>query len=481
MKDQIIKLQKASELLEPLPYIREQVRSSVINYTEDFLESLKQQKAFTLDENKGAGIYNYPPTEEPVEIDLLIDGLKNSIDKPALNPASAGHLGYIPGGGLYYSALGDYIADITNRYAGIFFASPGAVRMENMLLKWMSEIVGYPLESGGNLTSGGSIGNLTAIVTARDSFNLKGKDLEKSVIYFTRQTHHSIDKAIRIAGLGECIIRYVPVDSYYRLNSQKLEEAIKTDRLNGLNPWMVIASAGTTDTGAVDPAVEISGIASKYNLWFHLDGAYGAFFNLSNEGKKILKGLNESDSIVMDPHKGLFLPYGTGAVLIKNRQQMAKSHQYNANYMQDTLSSIDELSPADLSPELSKHFRGMRLWLPIKLLGLKPFRAALDEKILLARYFYEKISQIPGFEVGNYPDLSVVTYRYIPKKGDANEFNKKLVEEIQKDGRVFISSTVLNEKFMLRLAVLSFRTHLDTIDLALELLKEKANFLEKQF
>ncbi|HET6245678.1 MAG: amino acid decarboxylase [Bacteroidetes bacterium] len=480
MTDRIKELQKESQALEPLAPIRNKVRESVVNYTENFLDTLKHQKAFTMEESKGEDIYSFAPSEESLKMDTLIDVLKKNVDYPSLNPASAGHLGYIPGGGLYYSALGDYIADITNRYAGVFFASPGAVRMENMLLRWMAELMGYPLESGGNLTSGGSIGNLTAIVTARDSFNLKGRDLVKSVIYFTKQVHHSIDKAIRIAGLGECIIRYVPVDLKFRMNAKKLEQAIKEDKLKGLSPWLIIGSVGTTDTGAVDPALEISAIAKKYHLWFHLDGAYGAFFNLCDEGKKALKGVAESDSIVMDPHKSLFLPYGSGAVLIKNRDQMAKSHQYSANYMQDTISSMNEFSPADLSPELSKHFRGLRLWLPLKLIGLKPFRSALEEKILLARYFYEKIGEIKGFELGNYPDLSIVTYRYIPKKGDVNEFNKKLVEEIQKDGRVFISSTILNGNFMLRLAVLSFRTHLDTIDLALELLKEKAQMIEKE-
>ena len=184
-----------------------------------------------------------------------------------------------------------------------------------------------------------------------------------------------------------------------------------------------------------------------------------------------------SDSIVMDPHKGLFLPYGSGAVLVKDSKKLLDAHYYMPNYLQDTFDSREELSPADLSPELTKHFRGLRLWLPLKALGLKPFRAALEEKILLAQYFYKKIQQLDGFEVGPYPDLSVVTYRYIPSKGDVNEFNKKLVHEIHKDGRVFLSSTIVDDKFTLRLAVLAFRTHLETIDLTLEILKEKVAIL----
>ena len=293
----------------------------------------------------------------------------------------------------------------------------------------------------------------------------------------TEQVHHCLDKALRIAGMGEAVIRHVPMDQFYRMDAAALERLIQQDQQNGLLPWLVIASAGTTDTGAIDPLMEIGDISEKHGLWYHIDGAYGAFFTLTEDGKKLLRGMERSDSIVMDPHKGLFLPYGLGVVLVKDRQKLQAAHYYQANYMQDALSDPEELSPADLSPELSKHFRGLRLWLPLKLHGLNPFRAALEEKLWLARYFHQKIQEVDGFEVGPYPDLSVVTYRYIPQNGDPNEFNRRLVQEIHNDGRVFISSTILDGKFTLRLAVLAFRTHLQTIDLALEILKEKVAYL----
>jgi glutamate/tyrosine decarboxylase-like PLP-dependent enzyme len=179
----------------------------------------------------------------------------------------------------------------------------------------------------------------------------------------------------------------------------------------------------------------------------------------------------------MDPHKTLFLPYGTGAVLVKDRQKLFASHNADADYMQDILDEVGELSPADLSPELTKHFRGLRLWLPLKVLGIAPFRAAQSEKIQLARYFFEQIQKIDGFEVGPYPDLSVVTYRYLPKRGNANDFNQRLTQAIQSDGRVFISSTRVDGKFVLRAAILCFRTHLDDIDETLEVLSRKAKEL----
>jgi glutamate/tyrosine decarboxylase-like PLP-dependent enzyme len=261
------------------------------------------------------------------------------------------------------------------------------------------------------------------------------------------------------------------------MDAAALERLITEDTKKGLRPWLVIASAGTTDVGAVDPLASIGEIAKRQDLWFHLDGAYGAFFVLCEEGKKVLGGIGTSDSLVMDPHKGLFLPYGSGAVLVRERQKLQDAHYYVANYMQDALQVRDELSPADLSPELTKHFRGLRLWLPLKLAGIAPFRAGLEEKILLARYFYERLRELPGFEVGPYPELSVVTFRYVPKKGDVKAFNERLVQEIHADGRVFMSSSLIDGKFMIRLAALAFRTHLETIELALKVLTEKVEKL----
>ena len=479
MRDSIKLLETMARPLEPDEREREKLTQAMVRYSEEYLRHLKSLPVYRESETKGIGLLQSAIQDEPIDTVKALELLRSNVDEPGLNPASGGHLGYIPGGGIFHAAVGDYLAAVTNRYAGVFYASPGAVRMENMLLKWMAEIIDYPQSAGGNLTSGGSLANLIGIVAARDEFDLKGHDLEKTVIYLTKQAHHSIEKAIRIAGLKECLVRFVPLDDRYRMKPSELERAIIADRASGLNPWLIIASAGTTDVGAVDPLREIGAIAQKHRLWFHLDAAYGGFFVLSDSGKMILEGMNTSDSIVMDPHKGLFLPYGSGAVLVKNKDKLLASHRYEANYMQDALSSTDELSPADLSPELSKHFRGLRLWLPLKLIGLKAFRACLEEKILLARYFYEKVQGIEGIEVGPSPELSVVTFRFLPDSGDANEFNKRLVHEIQKDGRVFLSSTVLDGDFTLRLAVLSFRTHLDTIDLAIEILKEKIEMVKK--
>jgi aromatic-L-amino-acid/L-tryptophan decarboxylase len=464
---------KAREL-EPLSVTRRELLDETARYAERFLASLPEIPAFRETEDEGRELYASPIGEEPRSMAAIVELLARNVDRPGLNPASAGHLGYIPGGGLYASALGDYLAAVTNRYAGVFFASPGAVRMENLLLEWMGDLVGYPVESaGGNLTSGGSIANLMAVVAARDAFGLQARDVPRAVVYTTEQAHHSLDKAVRIAGLRESVRRNVPLDERYRMRPDELKSAIARDRAAGLLPFLVIAAAGTTDTGVVDPIEEIASVCGDEDLWLHVDAAYGGFFLLCEEGRKAIGRLDRSHSCIMDPHKTLFLPYGSGAVLVRDRRTLVESHHYTAHYMQDTLAAQDEISPADLSPELSKHFRGLRLWLPLLLHGLAPFRAALEEKMLLARYFHARLSETPGFEVGPAPDLSVVTFRYLPESGDADELNEKLVRAIRSDGRVFLSSTILDGRFTLRLAVSAFRTHRDTIDLTLDVLAEQ--------
>ena len=469
--------EKEALKLEPDEEKRYSWTHEVTEYGSHFIENIYHLPAYVAKDNSAKLIEAGAISEKGISISESLQIIKNYIDTPGLNPASGGHIGYIPGGGLFPSALGDFLADITNRYAGLFFGSPGAVRLENLLLRWLIEIFGFPAGAAGNLASGGSIANLTAIVTARDAKQIKAKTIPDQVIYLTSQVHHCIDKAIRIAGLNEAQKHWVPLDEHFRMDIDALEAMMKEDLAAGLHPFLVVASAGTTDTGAIDPLERAANIAHEHGAWFHVDAAYGGFFILSEFAGKKLKGIELADSTVVDPHKGLFLPYGTGAVLVREARYLHQSNQYQANYMQDALRN-DELSPAELSPELTKHFRGLRMWLPLKLFGLQPFRAALDEKLLLAQYFYGKINELKGFETGPFPDLSVMIFRYIPKASDPNTFNRDLVKSIQEDGRVFLSSTTINGIIWIRLAVLSFRTHKAIIDNLLEIIIEKVAKLE---
>ncbi|MFD1162502.1 pyridoxal phosphate-dependent decarboxylase family protein [Hwangdonia seohaensis] len=472
MIDKIRELEKLSRLLDPKASQRAKWNSEVLDYANTFLNNLDTSKAFIQSEENGKAIYHLDIEEKATALAPLLDSSTKNIDGVGINPASGGHMGYIPGGGLYPSALGDFMAAVSNRYAGVFYAAPGAVRLENMLVKWMCGLMGYPEHAIGNLTSGGSIANLMALVTAREVHKLKARDFERSVIYLTEQAHHSILKAIRISGLSEAQLRYIPLDENLKLSPSHLEKAIIADKKNGLIPFYINTSFGTTNTGTVDPLKPIAAIAKKHKLWLHVDAAYGGFFKLVHKLDSKFKGIEEADSITLDPHKTLFLPYGTGAVLIKDKAHLLKAYHCLADYMQDVIGKEDEISPADISAEQTKHFRGMRVWLPLKLFGLKPFRAALEEKLYLTRYFYEEIQKIAGFEVGPEPELSVAIFRYVPKGKNADEFNKTLLEAIQQDGRIFLSSTNIHHVFWIRVAVVQFRTHLEQIELLLDIIKK---------
>ncbi|WP_142713368.1 pyridoxal phosphate-dependent decarboxylase family protein [Fodinibius sediminis] len=472
MKSRIKNLERQARILEMDGADRSELLNKARNYTEHFLNTLSEKPAYVDTPDKGREVYKLPIEEAPHPLSDLLELLESEVDTPGLNPTAPTHAGYIPGGGVYPSAVADFLAAVTNRYAGVFFSSPGAVRIENICIRWMCDLIGYPGKAAGNLTSGGSLANLIGMVTARDEAGIRAKDFHRSVIYTTRQVHHCVIKAIKFSGLQEAAVREVAMDDRYRMKPAALEKQIESDKREGLIPLMIFASAGTTDLGAVDPLDDIADLAEKHKLWFHVDAAYGGFFMLTEHGKKVMKGMERSDSLTIDPHKGLFLPYGLGAVLVRNGRKLYDSQHMTANYLQDTLKATEEYSPADLSPELSKHFRGLRMWLPLQLLGVAPFRAALEEKLQLTRYCYRRLSDMPGIEVGPEPELSILFFRYLPEHGDPNALNKAIVDYIHRDGRIFLSSTHISGTIYLRLALLNFRTHLKEAELILDIIEE---------
>jgi len=259
--DRLRALERATRPLEPGASSRKRLRSAAVASSERFLRKIGTLKAYTETEDKGIGLLGSPISEHGLPVERAIELLEQAVVRPGLNPASAGHLAYIPGGGLYHAALGDFLAAVSNKYSGIFFTGPGAVRMENMLVRWAADLVGYPAGAAGTIASGGSIATLTAIAAARDAHGLKGADYASAAVYLTTQAHHCIEKALHIAGVGEAQVRHVPMDGQFRMRPDALAEALAADRRRGLRPWLILAAAGTTDTGAVDPLDEIASIA----------------------------------------------------------------------------------------------------------------------------------------------------------------------------------------------------------------------------
>ena len=465
-EQKIIALEKLSSRLEPNAEERKNGLAEINRLSEDFIENTEKRKSYF---SGNPDYEKFEISDESHDLSYLNQIYQKEVIEYGINPASGGHIGYIPGGGIYLSALGDYLAAISNEYAGMYYGSPGAVSMENACLNWIKKQFSFPEDAVGNLCSGGSIANLIALNAARDAKKIKKDKIEKSVIYLSPQVHHCLHKAIRILGLEDIQINELKLDAYHRIDVNHALEQIKSDQEKGLEPFLLIASAGTTDTGAVDPLSELADLSHANDMWFHVDGAYGGFFVLCDEKKELFQGIEKADSLVVDPHKSLFLPYGTGAVLVKNKEAVFHSNHYTANYMQDAVEP-NQINPADLSPELTKHFRGLRMWLPLQYHGVEPFKACLSEKLLLTEYFRQELLKI-GFEVGPPPDLSV-SFFWFPKKEGQDDFNRELMQRIHKDGRVFLSSSTIDGKFVIRMAILSFRTKKATIDKCLKMISE---------
>ena len=305
MQEKLDKLELEARLLEVSEQECDRLLKQAGAYTRRFVAGLESAPTYVAGAcNPDDWSAEFP--ENPSGFGELLDFVSSNVDVLGINPAGGGHLGYIPGGGIFPSALGDFLADVGNRYSGVEFASPGAVQMERSLVRWMTRLVGCPDSAGGDLTSGGSMANLTGLVTAREAKEIASRDIHKSSIYLTAQAHHCIDKALRVAGMAECPRRIVPMDDRFRMQPEALSRMVRHDRVDGLAPWLVVASAGTTDTGAVDPVPDIAAVAHEDRLCLLLDASFCVFFLLCDEGLSVLKGLDQADSFVMDPHKWLF-------------------------------------------------------------------------------------------------------------------------------------------------------------------------------
>jgi len=456
-------LDKSSrELDTPEPERLEMIKN-VSDYANKFISGLNTTKSFNDKDATSLEI-----TNQKRSLTELLELYQKEVAETGINAASGKHLGYIPGGGIFTAALADFIAAVTNPFASVHYASPGAATLENEVINWLKNVFSFPDSSVGCLSSGGSISTLIAFTAARDRHKVKNEFIAKNVVYLSEQVHHSTQKALRIIGLEDVIIRYVSLDIHHRIKAAALEEIIEKDISAGLQPFLVVATAGTTDTGAVDPLNDIAAIAKRHKMWFHVDAAYGGFFIMTSK-KELFRGIEKADSIIVDPHKGLFIPYGVGAVLVKDSKAVLHSNYYTANYMQDGASEEMLKSPANVSPELTKHFRGLRVWLPLQIHGIEPFVACLEEKLLLVSYFRNKLAEL-GFCLGPEPDLSV-SYFWYPFESDTDKKNSQLMDEIHADGAVFLSSSIIDKRFVIRIAILAFRTKKETIDEALAMIQ----------
>lgn len=396
----------------------------------------------------------------------LLDFLFRDAIPRSFNAAGPGYLAYVPGGGLFHSAVADLIADAVNRYVGVCAAAPALVQLETNVVRWFCDIIGLPRGSGGVLTSGGSLANFTAVVTARKA--RLPENFLRGTMYCSSQIHHSFQKAASLAGFPFANIRELPVDEQFRIRIDALEAAIARDRADGWTPFLIAGSAGTTATGAVDDLTELARVAREQNLWFHVDGAYGALFMLTERGRTALAGIEQADSLILDPHKTLFLPFGTGAVLVRDARTLRQAHTSHADYLPDMQQEDELVDFCEISPELSRDFRGLRVWLPLKLFGIEPFREQLDEKLDLIQFAAEELRKIEGIEMVADPQLTILAFRLVREGSDLDALNRTLLERINAKKRVMLTPAILDGKFVIRIAIVSHRTHLERVQMAVE-------------
>jgi aromatic-L-amino-acid decarboxylase len=413
--------------------------------------------------------------EKPTPVAELLDLLFERVVPKSFNTAGPGYLAYIPGGGIPHAAVADLIADSVNRYVGVFAAAPGLSQIEENVVRWFCRIAGLPPTARGVLTTGGSLANFSAVVAARQ--DRLPENFLSGTLYASDQAHYSVEKAARLAGFPADALRTVESDAHFRIRVDALERAIASDRAAGKTPFLVVGNAGSTNTGAVDDLSALAELARREGLWFHVDAAYGGFFLLTEEGRRRMTGIERADSIVLDPHKGLFLPYGTGALLVRDGETLRRAHAMTADYMPENAADPDLPDYHLLTPELSRGFRGLRVWLPFRMHGVGPFRRNLEEKLALTRWAAEQLRTIPGIEIHAEPQLSIVAFR-LRRPGaseeDLDRVNRDLMARVNARKRVYLTGTLLRGRFAIRICVLSFRTHRDRMEQALEDLRAAA-------
>ncbi len=383
------------------------------------------------------------------------------------------YLAYVPGEGTWPGALGDLIASSYNIDVGNWMESAGPSRLESVVLGWFADWIGYPADSSGVLVSGGSAANLTAMACAREA--LVGAMSGELVAYVSEQGHSSLARAARVLGFGPQQVRVLPVDEQFRMRTDALEAAITADLAAGRRPLVVLAVAGTTNTGAVDDLPELARVCGQYGVWLHVDGAYGAFAALTERGREALTGLELADSVTLDPHKWLYQPFECGALLVRRGHLLKDAFEIHPSYLQDTTARDGAVNFAERGLQLTRMSRAIKLWVSLQYFGVDAFAAAIDRTMDLAEYAQRVIEAAPDLELLAPANLGIVGFRRHPAgrddEADLERANTTLVAALAESGEGLVSSTRLSGRYAVRLCVLNHSTTTSDVDRVLDWLQ----------
>lgn len=385
---------------------------------------------------------------------------------------------FVPGAGNFVGAMAEALAAGYNVFAGSWAVASGPAEVELALVDWLRAACGLPEEAGGLFTTGGSMANLTALATARSVLLPDGAG--GACVYLSDQVHSSNRRALHALGFTEDQVRVLPSDRAYRLSPGALRDAVAADRRVGRRPFCVVASAGTTNTGAVDPLPELAAFCRAEGLWLHADGAYGAPAVFTEAGRAALDGLGLVDSLALDPHKWLFQPFEIGCVLVRERRHLRETFEVEPAYLRDVLRQGEEINFRDYSLQLTRSFRALKLWMSLRIFGRDALVAAIDRGIRHAERAEAAVRGLPDWEVVTPAQIGVVTFRYAPGhlSGAAREaLHRRLVEAVRAAGFAMFSTTVLRGETVLRLCTINPRTTAADIDATVAHLDERARAL----
>jgi len=444
-----------------------------------------------VDRNNAAGKtkaeVNASLEKEAVPLEKLIEECRTIFDLSRHN----GHprfFGYVASPSTAIGAYSDLIASALNANITCWRSGPAGTEIEQLVVRWLGSLISYDQNAKGLLTSGGSMANLIALLAA--SRRKSGKDTASKglwnsgsplTIYASEEVHMSIAKAADILGFGRNQVRTVAVDAHLRLDISSLRKRIKADLKKGLRPCCVVASAGTVNTGVVDPLAEVASVADEFGLWFHVDGAYGAPGALDPTKKELFLGLELADSVSLDPHKWLYVPVDSGCLLFRDEARVkAAFNTDEADYIKvHGLVDDETFAYWDYGVELSRRFRALKVWLTLRYYGANRIASAVTEDIALAHYFGEQVAASDDFELVAPVELSICCFRFVPtqlklSEPELNQLNEKILTVIQKDGRAYVSNATVKGKFALRACITNFRTTKADIDKTIKVVRDAA-------
>lgn len=464
----------------------QRIGHQVADLVSEHLATLRDQPAYvTLDRASALALFDRSAPASPTDFDEILKRFRERVVAHHAREPHPRFLGYIPSCPTYPAVMGDWLATGFNFFAGVWSVAAGPNEVELTVLEWFRQWMGMPAGAGGLLTSGGSAATVTAVVAARHAaVGGSTEALGRLSVYCSDQAHSSVQKAAWIAGIARDHVRAVPSDDRYRLRVDKLREMIAADRAKGLQPFLVCATAGATNTGAVDPMHELADLTTGEKLWLHTDSAYAGFSVLTSRGKQLLDGLGRSDSITLDPHKWLYVPFECGCLMARDPRQLQEAFSVHPEYLQDVRAKESEVNFSDYGEQLTRYSRALKVWISVQYYGTAAIAAAQDAAMDLAVLAEKIVRESPGMEVLSPAQFGIVCFRLHPRgmddEGALNALNERVNERVNRSGFVLMSSTRLRGALSLRLCIPGYRTREEDVRAVLELLRKTAAELEAE-